>query len=1544
MTADGQVPGAGAIAVIGMAGRFPGARSLDAFWDNLCAGRESIVDLDDEELLAQGVPEHLLKDPDYVKRAAPLDGFDEFDADFFGYSAQAARVLDPQHRLFLETCWHALEDAAIDPARHDGDIGVYGTCSGNAYVPYHTLSHHDPRTLIGTGMNTELLTLMAGGDNAFIATRVSHALDLRGPSLGVQTACSSALVAVHLACQSLLDGECDVALAGGMTVKVPHRMGYRYEPGAIVSRDGRCRAFDARASGTVFGSGGGVVVLKPLADALADGDRVRAVVRGSAVNNDGSLKMAFSAPSVDGQAQVVADAMAVAGVGPDDIGYVETHGTGTALGDPVEIAALDRAFAGRTRPCPIGSVKPNIGHLEYASGMPGLIKTVLAIEHRTLPPTPHYTEPNPELGLSGTPFRVQDRLAPWTSEGPLLAGVSSLGAGGTNVHVVLGEAPAPAAREPAPAEDGARPRVLLVSARGPDEVARAARRLADRLRAAPDLPLDDVAATLADGRRAHEHRRAVVARTARQAAEALDDAGHPRSHAGTAPERPPAVAFLLPGQGSQYPGMTAGLHAHDARFRDHLTTCAGAFSDALGTDVLAAVLTAEEEPLRRTDLAQAALFCVEYALARWLEPWGVRPGALAGHSVGEYTAACLAGVFDLPDAVRMVAARGRLMRQAPPGAMLSVRLSEAAVAAELPGSGLELAAVNEPASCVVAGPVDAVERFAERLTARGVGTSRLRTAHAFHTSAVQDAADRFAAEISGVRLRPPRVPLLSGVTGTWMTDDEAVDHGRWARQLRAPVRFGANVEELLADGRRVLVEVGPGRTLTALARRSPAWRAGHRAVRTVRHPSEPGDDGEVLMLALGALWAAGAEIDWSPDRGGRRPRPVSLPGYPFRRDRHWIPSAYVEGGGAAAPALAAAAAAASAAASATTATATAGREATPSEGAPSEAADRVSERSPRGESGAAGGTRAVLSAIWSELLGVPDVPPDANFFDLRGDSLIAVQLASRASAAGLVMSPQDVFAHQTVAALADAIDAAAQGERGGPGEPGRRDEQGTRSRRALKPWTGPVALTPTQLRLLREPRSNTFHVPLVLEVPGALTPEALDEALAGVVALHDGLRLRVRHRAGLWEQEVAEARRGAPLLVVDGAGEDGGDPREWAAAGQVVEELGAAIAADGYDGGPLLRAAHLPGSGARPSLLVLVLHHLLVDIASERLLLEDLNTACRQVLDGLPVALPPATTPWPAWAARVAALAADPEVHAERALWLGARHTSVRSALGLSPAPGAPAGTDVRCERTVLDAAGTAALLAFQRARRAPLDETLLAAVAVAHERFTGEDALLVDVEGHGRAVPFPGVDLTRTIGSCTTVHPLPLTTGGRGPEGALARAREALRAVPRQGLGHGVLRHLHAPTAALLAEVPEPELMVSYLGALGHETAGPDGGPLRPAPGVVPAARSAAACLGNPLELRCYLSAGRLHLDWWYDARRCAHLTAREWARRTVHALRAFGRAADGTADGAGAAPAGPAGPAAPAGPVAGGWGALTEDERAVLFPAPRRSENDGG
>jgi phthiocerol/phenolphthiocerol synthesis type-I polyketide synthase E len=1417
------------IAVIGMAGRFPGARDVQALWDNLCQGRESIEDLSDEELAAQGVSPKLLADPAYVKRAATLDGFDEFDTEFFGFTPQAARTMDPQHRLLLQCSWHALEDAGHDPAGFPGPVGVFATCSTNLYFAYHLLSRHDVGEFAGAGAHAELLQLMAGTDVNTLATRVSHALDLRGPSLAVQTACSSGLVAVHLAAQSLLGGECDMALAGGLAVRVPHRVGYVYDPGSIVSPDGRCRAFDARAAGTVFGSGGGVVVLRRLADALAGGDHVRAVILGSAVNNDGSRKMGYTAPSVDGQAAVVAEALAAAGVDPATVGYVEAHGTGTALGDPVEVAALARAFGGR-RPggdrCAIGSIKSNIGHLEMPAGIAGLIKTVLALEHGLLPPTLHFERPNPELNLEAGPFRVQTRLEPWRCEGPRRAGVSSLGVGGTNAHVVLEQAPERPSSAPEPG-----PRALLLSARTADALAEAGNRLAARLRGRPAPHLADVAHTLAHGRRHLDHRRVVVAGDPELAAEALEAPRHPSGAAGEARGEPPPVAFLFPGQGAQHAGMGAGLYAAEPVFRRHAGECAARFSDLLGLDLLAAMLGDDDGALRGTAAAQAALFTVEHALAQVLLARGVRPAVMAGHSIGEYAAACLAGVLELDDAIRLVALRGTLMGRSEAGAMLAVRLVEREAVELLAGTGLELSAVNEPKGCVVGGPVAAVERLEAALAERSVGVRRLATAHAFHTAAMQEAADRFAEAVAGVRFGTPGIPMVSTTSGGWMAPEEARDPARWAAQIRVPVRFAGAVTALLGDPRLVVLEVGPGRSLTSMARRSPAWSSTHRALAAMRQATERADDGERLLLALGGLWTTGVEVDWTAGAGASDGVRVPLPGYPFERTRHWVESEYA---------------------------------AAPPERRPEPAAAAPGPRAPGADAPA-----GVLAGIWSELLGIETIAPGDNFFDLGGDSVVAIQVAARAGQAGLRMTPQDLFEHQSVAALAAAV--------GGPaaGVP------------TPDPWppAGDVPLTPTQWRLLELEGVDTerfWSTPLVLETAPGVDAGLLREALAHLAGRHPALRLGVERRDGLWAQRLNAP--GPVELLTRPTGEAG--------LGGVLAELRAGLA---FDGRPLLRAALVEGGGGRPGRLALVLHHLLVDHASERILLEELTAVCGDLLAGREPALPPPTTPWPDWARRVAALAADPDVQAEAALWLAPERRD--PGLRLVAAPASPAAVGLVVEE--LGEADTAALFALQRSRRLPMEEIVLAAAAMAFAEVTGRSRLLVDVEGHGRAVRMPGVDLARTVGWCTTLSPVLAGPLGGGPAAGLAAVRAGLGAVPRQGLGYGVLRYLHAPTAAALRAAPPAEVMVAYLGS----TAPPAGEPLD-AGDPVP------ACTGHALEVRCSVARGRLRAEWWHDANRLEAALVARLGRAGAGALRALGGLA-----------------------AAARWSDLTRDEMRVLF-----------
>jgi len=882
------------IAVVGMSCRFPGARDPDGFWRNLRGGVESISFFTEDELLAAGVPPEQFRDPAYVRASGSLTDAYAFDAEFFGVSPRDAEGMDPQHRVFLECAWSALEDAGVDPSRFPGAIGVYAGSGTTGHMA----------RVMAQGGPGGLHTAAMGNAKDFLTTRASHRLGLRGPAVTVQTACSTSLVAIHLACRSLRGGECDLALAGGVTIAPDQVTGYLHQAGGIASPDGHCRAFDARAAGTVFGSGAGMVALKRLADALRDGDAIRAVVRGSAVNNDGGETVGFTAPSVSGQARVIAAALADAGVDPSSVSYVEAHGTGTPLGDPIEVAALAEAFGaatGRMALCTLGSVKTNLGHLDTAAGVAGFIKTVLALQHRELPPTLHFRAPHPETGLAGSPFHVNAELRAWASPGgPRRAGVSSFGFGGTNAHVVLEEAPTSGDRGQGTGDslpltsastrrhtvEGAH--LLVLSARSPGALERAWRELADHLARHPELALADVAQTLREGRAAHPFRWAAACRDlagARQALESRSVATCP------AAERPP-VAFLFPGQGAQHAGMARALCRAQPLFRREIDRCAELLAER-GMDLRAVLFPAEgsetdaDALLRQTRHAQPALFAVEYALARLWMAWGVRPDAMLGHSLGEYVAACVAGVFSLEDALRLVDARGRLMQALAPGAMLAVPLPEAEARALL-GGRLSLAAVNGPAHCVVSGDMAEVQALEAGLAGRGVASRRLRTSHAFHSAAMDPVLAAFAAEVRAAHPAPPAIPFLSNVTGDWITAAQATDPAYWARHLRETVRFADGVGRLLDDPGRVLLEVGPGDRLGAFAR-SHGSGAGRTVLSSLPAMGEPDASDLTVLEAMGSLWTAGVDVDWTAMRGDAPRRRVPLPTYPFERTVYRVP-------------------------------------------------------------------------------------------------------------------------------------------------------------------------------------------------------------------------------------------------------------------------------------------------------------------------------------------------------------------------------------------------------------------------------------------------------------------------------------------------------------------------------------------------------------------------------------------------------------------------------------------------------------------------------
>jgi phthiocerol/phenolphthiocerol synthesis type-I polyketide synthase E len=995
------------VAIVGMAGRFPGAPDIDTFWRNLRDGVDAIRTFSDDELLAAGVSPAILADPAYVKAGPVLADVDAFDADFFGVSAREAELTDPQQRLFLECAWEALEHAGYDADRLNGRVGVFAGGGLNTYLLQLAAS----RDILNS---PEALQVILANAADHLATHVSYKLNLRGPSLSVQTACSTSLVAVHLAFQSLMSGESDMALAGGVSVSGPQRAGYRYQEGMILSPDGRCRAFDASAAGPVGGSGLGLVVLKRVADAIDDDDTIYAVIRGSAINNDGAAKVGYSAPGVDGQAEVIAEALALAGVEPESVGYVEAHGTGTPLGDPIEIAALRRVFGSGRGPltCALGSVKTNVGHLDAAAGVTGLIKTALALHHGELPPTLHFTQPNPQLHLDQTPFYVNAALQPWPRTSmPRRAGVSSFGIGGTNAHVVLEEAPA-MSQEPGVRHQQELPTVLVLSARTPTALDTASDRLATYLRAQPELNLDDVAYTLQLGRRAFPYRRAILADGVDAAIQALEGPAPRQQAAGTpvTPER--TVAFLFPGQGAQYVGMGRDLYDRLSCFREIVDACAERLRPVLGFDLREVIYPAPgaedaaSDRLRQTAVAQPALFTIELALTRQLERWGVRPAVVAGHSLGEYVAACVAGVFSDDDALALVAERGRLMQSCLPGAMLSVSLAESELTPYLTAD-VALAAVNGPTQCVVGGSAAAIDRLDAALKASGVTTRLLVTSRAFHTPMMDPILPAFAERVARTARHAPSLPWVSTVTGTWISPDEAVDPAYWARQIRQPVRFGAAVTTLRKEPTRVLVEVGPGRTLASLVRlQSPDRRTRGQAdapvIGTMRHPDDQQPDLDVLLGGLGRLWVAGAPVDWQALHDSASRRRVPLPTYPFERRRFWI------GGTAQGPEIA-------------SPPTNGDADLPPSEAPTSGRYDRPAlatpYRAPQTE------LEETIAGFWRDLLGLADVGVDDDFFELGGHSLLATQLVARLRDGFVLDVPvRLIFEAPTIATFSEAIE------------------------------------------------------------------------------------------------------------------------------------------------------------------------------------------------------------------------------------------------------------------------------------------------------------------------------------------------------------------------------------------------------------------------------------------------------------------------------------------------------------------------------------------
>ena len=877
-TRDARTP----VAIVGMAARYPGARSVDQLWQALCEGRETVRFFRDTEL-DPWISPALRSDASYVKARGVLDDVEAFDAGFFGIPRKEAEVMDPQQRILLELGWEALENAGHVPGSFDGRIGVFAGKYNDTYWSENVVTRPELVEAMGA------FQAMVGNEKDYVATRIAHKLDLTGPALSIHTACSTSLVTIVQAVRSLRAGECDLAIAGGVSITVPVRSGYLYQEGGMLSNDGHTRSFDAQAQGTVFSDGAGFVVLRRLDDALRDGDQIYAIVRGVALNNDGAAKASFTAPSIDGQAMVVAMAQADAGVDARAISYVEAHGTATPLGDPIEVEALTRAFRAHTNDtgfCALGSIKSNLGHTVIAAGVAGVIKTALSLSNEVIPPTVHFQSPNPKIDFAKSPFFVSNELRPWPrSHVPRIAGVSSFGVGGTNAHAVLEEAPAQMVA------DGGRPwQLVMVSARSQTALDASSQALGERLAQTPQTSLADVAFTLQTGRRHFAHRRAVVAKDARQAADLLRGMGQSSpSRAGEGQE--PSVAFMFPGQGAQYVGMGRALYTDAPVFRQEIDRCAGPLADLIGRDLREVLFpgAAQHElaaaSLRETRFTQPALFAVGYALARLWESWGVRPAAMVGHSIGEFVCAVLAGVMSLEDALALVGARGRLMFDQPAGAMLSVRAPARDIVTQL-GADLAIASDNGPSLCVVAGPTAAIEGFQARLEAQGIVCKHLHTSHAFHSPMMDPVVEPFTQLVARVPLSEPRIRFVSTLSGTWITPEQARDPAYWGRHLRETVRFAEAASTLWKEPGMVLLEVGPRGTLATLARQQVTDRARQVAVASMGDSAET--EWSTLLSAAGQLWCAGVRIDSDAFWRGDRRRRVPLPTYPFERQRFWI--------------------------------------------------------------------------------------------------------------------------------------------------------------------------------------------------------------------------------------------------------------------------------------------------------------------------------------------------------------------------------------------------------------------------------------------------------------------------------------------------------------------------------------------------------------------------------------------------------------------------------------------------------------------------------
>jgi len=890
------------IAIVGMSGRFPGANSVELFWHNLMQGVDSVCTFREDELeYSVATNDAIEQGQKFIRARGVLDGVDMFDAEFFGMYPKEVQMIDPQHRLFLECAWEALESAGHASESYPGQIGVYAGLAMNTYFLHNICVNRAFAADFSANYQVGNYQTMLGNDKDFLPTRVSYKLNLRGPSMTVQSACSTSLVAICQACTGLLTYQCDMALAGGVSITFPQKRDYRYQEESLASADGKCRTFDADACGTVFGHGAAVVLLKRLEDALADRDPILAVIKGFALNNDGSDKIGYAAPSINAQADVVAMAQAAAGVHPESISYIEAHGTATPLGDPVEMAALTEAFrrggAERKQFCAVGTGKTHIGHLDVAAGATGLIKTVLQLQHEVIPPLLHFKTPNPKIDFQNSPFFPVAKQMEWKrTDTPRRAGVTALGIGGTNAHVVVEEAPATSSGSSRKAQ------LLLLSAKTPTAVSAMSARLAEYLEKNPETSLADVAFTLQKGRQRFRYRNALSASTATEAIEKLKAIERETTSTVQAPTEVPSVVFVFPGQGSQYVNMGRELYESEDVFRDAVDRCAECLQGHLRLDIRSVVypngaesVARAEQQINETSVTQPAIFTLEYALACLWMSWGIKPSLLIGHSVGEYVAAVLAEVFSLEDALGILASRARLMQNLPGGSMLAVRRGASELEGTLP-EGVAIAAINSPVLTTLSGPTPELQKLQEKFEAEGVFCRLLPTSHAFHSSMMDPIVEPFTKIAGGVPHQKPTLPWISTYTGTWIDKENGPDGAYWSGQLRRTVRFGQAIETALQAGATMFLEVGPGQALTQLIRQQTTKPKNLVAVTSLGPNDGNPADLKAMLASLGGLWTNGIEPDWTEFYSREERLRLALPTYPFERKSYWIapPSKAIE--------------------------------------------------------------------------------------------------------------------------------------------------------------------------------------------------------------------------------------------------------------------------------------------------------------------------------------------------------------------------------------------------------------------------------------------------------------------------------------------------------------------------------------------------------------------------------------------------------------------------------------------------------------------------